>query len=906
MNRLTKTFLLAVVLSIIPAFSWAQYVDRENGFLFNVFEIKNVEERIQLASALSTSDIWICNPTENPGELFIRPNSMHSDISIYPEFDYLRMTLKEEYEEASALSKDEFAEVFHSWAQNISKDYYNFLISDYVGDRANHCMDAEPFCTTDVYEFPALNSGYSFSGPNYGCLGSSPTNKHSFWYYMRIGVAGNITILIEASFDVDFALWGPFENETDPCPTAAGETGMLTANCDGFDCPNNTTSPNFYPSGNLHDCSFDARHYEYAHVVNGQVGQYYILLITNYSGSSGTITFQKYAGDGETDCGIMPPLVNNDGPFCTGETIHLSANGQNGATYSWVGPNGFTSTQQNPTLENATINMSGTYTCTITVGAASNSANTEVIVNQMPTAGFTAAPVCKGTPMQFNATTSGNPDNSAYHWDFGDGETGEGASTTHIFAEAGDHFVQLNVENSGTSCNDDITLPVTVYEMPVPTATADPDGVIFGGTSQLNATSGIDGSFSYHWSPENMVDDPNAQSPHTVGLTATQTFTVTVTNNEGGCSATAEVEVTMDGSSLTANATADDYEICRPVNSETVTTTLHAHPHDGTFQYTYSWDHAEMLDNANSQNPIATLPVGTTTFTCTVNDGQTTKHAEVTINVYQSYDHSSSPIQIFDCDTIIWNPGNKIITDYQYPHSISNDSIITLNGTYQRTYETIHGCDSIVTLHAQFEYTPSPNPIQPKEHNTPTPHWVIPATEFQINTYHYKVEESNPDCSWTNVEWVCKGAPNWIVKKEDEGNQHPEKSSYVAITVLDRVEETVYLTAYITNDCSMDSVSYFLECSFYGVEDQDASHSNFSVVPNPNNGEMNLSFENLTGKVGIKVYDMSGNLIDTFETYNEMERNTMTYNMSQRAAGIYYFVVTSKEGTVAKKVIVTK
>ena len=295
-NLFFKTLLLGLMLLAFPSKQYgqeSQIKDYENGFLFSIFQIENVEERIQLASALATSDIWICNPTDNPGELYIRPNSYHEDIPVYAEFDYLRATLKEEYKEASSLSKEEFSEIFNSWAQSISADYYNFLISDQIGDRANHCMDADPFCTTDVYNFPAINSGVSWAGPNYGCLGSSPTSKQSFWYYMRVGVAGNITMKIEASFDVDFALWGPFSNETDPCPTAVGQSGLLTANCSGYGCPNNTSNPNFYPSGNLHDCSYSGQSYEYAHVVNGQVGQYYILLITNFAGGSGNITFQK-------------------------------------------------------------------------------------------------------------------------------------------------------------------------------------------------------------------------------------------------------------------------------------------------------------------------------------------------------------------------------------------------------------------------------------------------------------------------------------------------------------------------------------------------------------------------------------------------------------------------------------
>ena len=125
MNRFTTTMIVALILSVIPARVWAQdYMSNqtnatqnyqireyENGFLFNVFEIENVEERVQLAAALATSDIWLCNPTDNPGELFIRPNSFYADIPIYAEFDYLRMTLREEYQAASLLPKEEFAEL---------------------------------------------------------------------------------------------------------------------------------------------------------------------------------------------------------------------------------------------------------------------------------------------------------------------------------------------------------------------------------------------------------------------------------------------------------------------------------------------------------------------------------------------------------------------------------------------------------------------------------------------------------------------------------------------------------------------------------------------------------------------------------------------------------------------------
>ena len=694
MNSLAKAIMFALILSVIPTWIWAQddisnhaqaiessnanmtqkvqIRDYENGFLFNVFEIANVEERVQLASALATSDIWLCNPTENPGELFIRPNSYHADNPIYAEFDYLRMILKEEYEEVSLLPKEEFTEIFNSWAHNISNEYYNFLISDHL-DRANHCMDAEPFCTTDVYNFPANNSGYSWAGPNYGCLGSSPTSKHSFWYYMRIGVAGNITIKIEASFDVDFALWGPFANETDPCPTAAGQTGMLTANCTS--CPNNTLNPNFYPSGNLHDCSYSANSYEYAHVVNGQVGQYFILLITNYSGSSGNITFQKYAGNGETDCGILPGYAQNDGPYCVGQTIHLTVNAQEGATYSWSGPGGFTSNQQNPSRPNCTMNMAGTYTCVTTVGSQSVTATTDVVIHPQPTANFTFTTVCKGNPTQFTSTSTTNPSGqtiTSYLWNFGDGQTSTQQNPSHQYANAGTYNVSLTVACGNGLCTHTRNQNVTVYEAPI--ANAGPDDFCdYGSTYQLHGSGGA-GTYNFHWEPANMVVSPNAQNTQTVVLYNDQTFTLTVSNPQGQCTDNDQVTIHISGSAMAVSA-GPDIEICQGGSGE-----IYVAAGGGTGNYIYSWTPTTGLNNPSIANPIAS-PSQTTTYTCSVSDGATTQNASVTVTVNDVIVEDDY-VSICPDDYYLWHG-----TPYSIP------------GTYQIDTVTEQGCDKTLILH---------------------------------------------------------------------------------------------------------------------------------------------------------------------------------------------------------------
>ena len=69
---------------------------------------------------------------------------------------------------------------------------------------------------------------------------------------------------------------------------------------------------------------------------------------------------------------------------------------------------------------------------------------------------------------------------------------------------------------------------------------------------------------------------------------------------------------------------------------------------------------------------------------------------------------------------------------------------------------------------------------------------------------------------------------------------------------------------------------------------------------------MTLRFEHLTGKINVKVYDMTGNLIDAMQTFNDLDSVSIPYDMKGRAEGMYFFVANSKEGTVTKKVVVTR
>lgn len=147
------------------------------------------------------------------------------------------------------------------------------------------CIGANSLCNSLGIPFANTQNNIVSGNGNFGCIG---TVANPTWFYLPIGVAGNVNLVVDQNtssdfnqlaLDVDFVAFGPF---TDPIAACAG--GLTVEN--------------------IVDCSFSVAVQEIVNIPNAQPGEYYLLMITNYSNMPGYIKItQPTTGEtGELDC----------------------------------------------------------------------------------------------------------------------------------------------------------------------------------------------------------------------------------------------------------------------------------------------------------------------------------------------------------------------------------------------------------------------------------------------------------------------------------------------------------------------------------------------------------------------------------------------------------------------------
>ena len=233
------------------------------------------------------------------------------------------------------------------------------------------------------------------------------------------------------------------------------------------------------------------------------------------------------------------------------------------------------------------------------------------------------------------------------------------------------------------------------------------------------------------------------------------------------------------------------------------------------------------------------------------------------------------------CDEYVWKFG------WDQESFVLNES-----GDYTQTISTALGCDSTVTLRLNLDYTPDFPRVEGKS-------WVVGGSEFQYNIEKYWID-TNPRSTHT-TRWHFRD-PNF-----NQWQLVPfglnQDSCLVYIFTFE--QDSIELCATTQGPCGQFTKSRWIHCGYYGVE-EDRPNVNVEIFPNPNDGNMTIAFENMTGTVRVNVLNLTGTTVDCFQIPIGAEHQAYPYNTSYLAPGVYFFAITGKEGTLTKKVVIMK
>ncbi len=719
------------------------------------------------------------------------------------------------------------------------------------------CETALPFCTGTTYQFPAgVNAGTGQPGPFYSCLLTRPNPA---WYYMKVLNSGNIIINMHSvpSHDIDFCCWGPFPSQN-ACT-------QLT-------------------SSKVVSCSYSASSNETCTIPNGITGQYYILIITNYSNLPCNIIFSQTGGTGTTDCSILPPPCSSNSPICVAQTLQLTASSVTNANYHWSGPNNFVSTLQNPTILNAQPVNSGNYYLRITVNGTPSVDSTLTVVHVYKPQAHAGndTSITNGVFTTLHGSATGGSGSYRYHWDdstkFVDPNV-QNPTTVNLFTST---LFKLTITDDSANCVSEDNVFVTIIGGALAVgAMATPSVICAGATTQIQALgSGGTGNYTYSWTGpggfSSTLSNPTVQP--------TQTSTYTVTINDGYNSSTGSVTVTVNDPPL-ANAGIND---TIPYGTYIY---LNGSVPGGNHSYYYTWLPSDLLVNANLQYPQTTNLTSTTVYSLTVIDMVTNcvsvTPANVTI-VVTGGALNTNPVAtpgwicIGDTTQIHASAGGGNIGFYTYSW-VSNPPGFTssipepfVNPSQNTTYT--------VTVNDGYNSTTGSVPVN----LYPQPHIYLGPPDSIVCVYSpVTLDAGNPGSSylWSNGQ----------------------NTAQISVSATGLTTETQSYSVNVTNTNGCVSTAVinvifsFNACT--GIKDKNLNAS-IKMYPNPSKGKFTIEMEGVKTAVNILVESVLGKPVANFVLpANSVGKSSILIDLIDLPKGFYLVKFESNNRIQTEKLV---
>ena len=396
------------------------------------------------------------------------------------------------------------------------------------------------------------------------------------------------------------------------------------------------------------------------------------------------------------------PLFTPVTPVCSGKPINLLASDTLGAvppaTYSWTGPNGFNSTQQNPIINPSTMAASGIYSLVATLNGCPSAMGTEAVLVDSTPANVTAtsnSPICQGTDLDFFASSSTSGPAVGYIWTAAAGGFTSTLQNPVIPAAttAASGFYSVSVTYNGI-CGAGATVLVTVNPIPVLASDSVTSPVCSGQTLGLYSTFSPTGG-TYNWTGP-LGFTSTMQNPSIPGVPTTAAGVYSVSETLNGCTSDTATMTVIVNSTPAVPGIGSNTPVCQG-------DTLKLTSADDTAGISYSWAGPNSFTSSLQDPFIANAtPAAAGTYTVYAILGSCVNSAATIVSITQTptlTPTSNSPVCSGDTLLLYANaPATATVSwtgPYDFtslaPSPIRTNAVTEYSGIYEVT-EFLNNC----------------------------------------------------------------------------------------------------------------------------------------------------------------------------------------------------------------------
>lgn len=245
---------------------------------------------------------------------------------------------------------------------------------------------------------------------------------------------------------------------------------------------------------------------------------------------------------------MTTPKTSSNSPVCANETIELYGPTVTDGTYSWTGPDSFTSSDEDPVRTDATSAMAGTYSLEITIdGKTSPVSTTDVTVNPIPAASVIAdTEICQKDSINIGDVSSGN--NYSWTADPADASLSgqENEADPKIAPDETTEYILVE-EIVATGCSNSDTVVITVNPLPSATVIED-DSVHLGNFISIGGSTTGGNTYAWTSSPTDAtLSGQETEADPSVSPDTNTTYYLTEEITATGCTKTDSTYVIPHG-----------------------------------------------------------------------------------------------------------------------------------------------------------------------------------------------------------------------------------------------------------------------------------------------------------------------------------------------------------------------